>query len=126
MSGYLPELRYEGEYEGGRISVMLKPLTRLQFITIMPSLQTARKGEDQMALFTTAASVLQESIVKVDGLLDANHRPIEKEEMINTAYFTDLCFRIFHFLLESSVMGKAQKPVLEERLPASIEVQVVR
>lgn len=126
MSGYLPELRFETEYEGGRVSIQLKPLTRLQFINVMPGLQSARKAEDQMALFGTAATVLQESIVKVDGLLDANHRPIEKEEMINTAYFTDLCFRIFHFLLESSVLGKAQKPALEERLLESTEVRVVR
>lgn len=116
MSGYLPEIRFETEYEGGTVTFRLKPLTRLQFISIMPLLQGARKAEDQMALFKIAADVLLESVIKVDGLLDANHRPVEKEEMINTAYFTDLSFRVFNHLMQSSVMGKVMKPASEEKL----------
>lgn len=126
MSGYLPTIRFDTEYEGDEVVIELNALTRNAFIKILPVLAAAKGSEsadrsDKMAVYGAACEVLSEHIVAITGLRDKNGNAVTKEAMLGAVYFIDLVIAAFNKLVQESSLGKLKSTDSEAKSPESIE-----
>lgn len=125
MSGYLPQIRYETEYEGDKIAIEMTALTRKAFIKVMPSLdgakQIAATASQKMAVYDVACDVLNDHVTEISGLRDKNGHAVSKEAMLSSVYFIDLVTGAFNKLVNECSLGKLKSADSEGKLPENTE-----
>lgn len=125
MSGYLPQIRYETEFQGDKVVIELKPLGRKAFVQALPALEEAKNSSDsetkKLGAYEVACEVLDEHITEVTGLRDKNGNAVNKETMLNVVYFMMLVLGAFNKLIQESELGKLKSANLEVKLPESTE-----
>jgi hypothetical protein len=123
MSGYLPTIRFETEYEGDDVAIEMNALARNAFIKIMPMLSEARgkdSGQDKkMAVYGSACDVLNEHIITITGLKDKNGNAVNKETLLSAVYFIDLVTGAFQRLIAECSLGKLKSTDSEGKSPES-------
>lgn len=120
MSNFIPNLRFETEFEGDKVSVTLKPLTRATYMRMVNiNVETKDKSftEKGAALIDSASEILHEHIVEVTGLRDANGDAVSVDTMLESIYFRELNLEIYGFLVEGSNLGKLKSIELDMRSP---------
>jgi hypothetical protein len=122
MSGYLPKIRFDTEYEGDKVSIQMNALTRGAFVRVMPALEEARRSTaNKMAVYDIACDVLNEHVESITGLRDGNGDAITKEAFLNAVYFVDLVTAAFNKLIQECSLGKAKSSDFAEKSHESTE-----
>lgn len=124
MSGYLPKIRFDTEYEGDKVAIEMNALNRGAFVRMMPALEKARaSAENKMAVYDVACEVLKEHVETITGLRDGNGNAITKETFLDAVYFVDLVINAFSKLIQECSLGKLKSTDLGAKLPESTEGQ---
>lgn len=122
MSNYLPQIRFEADYEGDKISIEMNALTRKAFVKMMPALEEAKQSaSNKMLVYDIACDILNEHIEKVTGLKDGNGNAIGKDAFLDAVYFVDLVIDAFNKLIQECSLGKMKSTDSEGKSPESTE-----
>lgn len=125
MSGYLPQIRFETEYEGDKITIQMEAMNRKAFVRVLPALddakQIAASASKKMAVYDVACEVLNEHVTEITGLRDKNGNAVTKEALLNAVYFIDLVTGAFNKLIAECSLGKLKSTDSEGKSPESTE-----
>lgn len=101
MSKFLKSLRFESEFDGDKVVMILTPLSRGDFLRIL-----SEDSPDAIALLESFPQYVQ----SLDGLYDAAGGKIELADAFASAYFMPLMLAAAGFLIEKAVLQNPKKP----------------
>ena len=112
MSGYVPHIKMKTVFESDTVEVELLPMTKKQMMLL--GSQETRKDEvtgksvpvDMVAAAQIADDILAANVVSIHGLKDADGNAIDKDVVLETAYFIELAGEVFEHLTSSAEMTK--------------------
>ncbi len=114
MSGYMPTVRFETEFEDDRITMTLRMLERKVFMNWMPYFSkldddgNLTNQEDIIKLVNESADMLPDYVNDFTGLKDANGNAVDLKAVIRDVYFIQLVSTIVAELIKISQMSKTE------------------
>ena len=118
MSNFTPLVAKQYEFDGDKVHVKFSRLKRKDMLKLMPAIQRMQKAEDDEKKSEAIGELINESLCflpeyvrEMNGLVDAEGKPIGIETVAEDMYFVELATSIIGDLMnESSIgMGEAAK-----------------
>ena len=114
MSKFTPLVKFETSFEEDEITMNLRRLKRVAFMSLTPYLTSGADGTvDEVAMMDVATELLPDYVQNFKGLVDAKGEEIALEDMIVETYFIELITEIIKELFDISKIGKTSVEVDE-------------
>jgi hypothetical protein len=115
MSKYVPQVRFETEFDGDQISMNLQQLRRGTFMDWMPFLSKMDPETQQLSpadtieLITHASIAVTEYVTDFSGLKDAHGNAVDIKTVCEEVFFMELVSEIIMKLIEISGVGQGKE-----------------
>lgn len=107
MSGFTPDFKHEVEFDGDKVTFVLRRLKRSHMQVLAPYIKTGADGDmkltfpETMELMGAAAQVLPDVVKSMEGLT-IQGRPATLEEILDETYFMNFLGEVMGVLIQNS------------------------
>lgn len=109
MSGFTPDFKHEVEFDGDKVTFVLRRLKRSHMQVLAPYIKTNADGEmkltfpETMELMGAATQVLPDVVKSMEGLT-IQGRPATLDEILDETYFMNFLGGVMGVLIQNSTM----------------------
>lgn len=107
MSRYIPQQRFETDFQGDMVSMLLKPLRYGHLMRVLPALEA---GDGGGSFVSQLQEILPEYVSDFSGLKDADGNALPFSLVLEQSFFAELMMAIGTKVIELSSPKNPPKP----------------